>query len=142
MSMLKDKSAKPKLKRKVLSPKRETISFSWKYITANQKYTFGYFSKFRDEVEARKELSKLLFSLSNMTWLDIAGKSKTDWCGSELLANRVLKFKPTNYEFSQDEKFVSFRFGSQRYRLLGVIENNTLCIIGYDFDHSAYNHGS
>ena len=56
-----------------------------------------------------------------------------------------LRFAANGYQFSSDEKVIVFRFGiNSGYRLLGIKGNdsNILYVIGYDFDFSAYDHGS
>ena len=56
--------------------------------------------------------------------------------------------KFTTYDWTQGSRkqtyVFRFKAGSSDYRIIGIKENSdpTLYIIGSDFDHSAYNHGS
>ena len=99
--------------------KSDTIKFSWQYLTTNKTHNFDYFKgDLRQELSARQGLSDLV----------------KDLC-----------FAANGYQFSSDQKVIVFRFGNNSgFRLLGVKgnESNVLYVIGYDFDYSAYNHGS
>ena len=121
---------------------RNKIAFSLEYLTKNKSYTFAFFDgRIRDELQARQSLSELLKNLSAETWVGIAQIGKRTQCGFETLPAVQLNFSPDGYEFSRDEKVWVFRFGSQQYRLIGIQDSNVLYVLGYDFDHSAYNHG-
>ena len=72
-------------------------------------------------------------------------RRKNEKHGAETLSMDDLRFAANGYQFSNDQKVIVFRFGgNSSYRLLGVKgnESNVLYVIGYDFDFSAYNHGS
>lgn len=117
------------------------ISSSLEYLTMNASHTFGYFSKdVRNELTARQSLTALLKDLSCRTWLEIAQLGRKSQCGFETIPAVQLKFAPSKYDFSRDEKAWVFRFGRQRYRLIGIQNDGVLYIIGYDFDFSAYSH--
>ena len=50
-----------------------------------------------------------------------------------------------NLKLSSDSKMIVFRFNNQNARILGVRSqecNSILYIVGYDWDYSAYDHGS
>lgn len=123
------------------STPKSRINFSLEHMTTNTKYTFDYFGKsIRDELAARQALSALLRELSCKTWMEVAQLDKTTQCGFETIPAMQINFKPSRYEFSPDEKVWVFRFGKQRYRLIGIQDSGTLYIIGYDLNFSAYNH--
>ena len=122
----------------------ENISFSIAYLTKNKNYNFEHFgsSRLRDELEARKALDELLQVLSCSSWMSILQRRKRDFGGVETLSARAIHFTPSDGTVSEDEKYLSFRFFSQKYRLLGRKIGSVLYIVGFDFDYSAYNHGS
>lgn len=123
------------------STHQSRITFSLEYITMNASHTFDYFGKnMREELAARQSLSVLLKELSRRSWMEIAQIGKKTQCGFETLPAMQLRFTPSGYEFSRDEKVWVFRFGKQQYRLIGIQDDRTLYVIGYDFDFSAYNH--
>ena len=122
---------------------RKSITFSWKYLTTSKNYTFSSFANdMRKEMEARRALSSLVIELSSLSWYDILCLKKNARCGFEQLQLSDLNFSPNGYFFASDEKVAVFRFGNQKYRMIGIMKEDTLHIIGYDFDYSAYNHGS
>lgn len=136
------KQSKESLKYSPQATTKRCITFSWRYLTTNKKYTFDKFKKdVRAELKARQALSELLIALSKCQWTDITGKRKDDFCGFETLENSSLNFAPSGYVFSNDEKVVIFRFGGNSYRLIGIQDREVLEIIGYDLNHDAYNHG-
>ena len=126
--------------------RKEHISLSWKYMTVNKNHTFEYFQKdMRKEVRAWRELSELIRHLNQSTWQNALSVSKYQKYGAETLESSCLKFSPKDYTFTSDQKVIVFRFGQGNdYRLIGVkgTDSNILYVIGYDFDFTAYNHGS
>lgn len=144
--------SQPKLRRtqdsKILvsnNKKKEKISLSWEYMTTNSRHTFEYFQKFRDELNARKDLSDIVRYLNQSTWQEVLSVRKYQKFGAETLEPSDLKFSPNGYEFTVDQKVFVFRFGpGNDYRLIGVkgSDSNVLYVIGYDFNFKAYNHGS
>lgn len=150
--MLKE-NKKPKISRTKIdeNPKgcfniKKNISFSFLYITTNKKYCLDFFSskQLRDELDARQKLGQLLRTLSKTTWLDTFRKRKDEFGGTEQIALSEMNFMPSGDYFSEDANVLSFRFGTgEKYRLLGIRDEpcQTLYIIGFDFNFSAYNHG-
>lgn len=66
---------------------------------------------------------------------------KEDLGGSETILKSQVRFQPSGFIMSEDEKVYVLRFGAgMKYRLLGVRRENVLCVIGYDFNYSAYDH--
>ena len=81
--------------------------------------------------------------LTSKTMKDIINFGKKQDCGFETLEFKQIEFSPNNYTLCKDEKIYSFRFGAgDGYRMLGFFEYNqtVLNIIGFDFNHSAYDH--
>lgn len=126
--------------------KSDNIKFSWQYLTTNKKYTFGFFKKdMRNEVKAWQGLSAIVNDLCSSQWDKVLLRSKEEKHGVEILNHAQIKFSANGYTFSDDQNVIVFRFGAGNgYRLLGVkgTNSNVLYVIGYDFDYSAYNHGS
>ena len=129
------------------APSRQLIfSFSLEHLTENANYNFRYFKRdrLRDELNARQGLDKLLTFLSRSTWKAIWQKRRDEFGGTEGIKACFMQFRPSNYDITDDEKILSFRFGDKmEYRLLGLLKPTeaTFYIIGLDFDYSAYNHG-
>lgn len=124
-------------------PANDKISFSFSYLTDNKRYTFEYFgsSQMREELNARKSLDDLLKSLSDLTWIAVLRKRKNEFCGAETIQIKATKLSLSHYKISEEEKYIVFRFHNQKYRLLGLKIDNVFYICGFDFDHSAYDHG-
>lgn len=126
--------------------KSDTIKFSWQYLTTNKTHNFERFKgEWRQELSARQELSDLVRDLCSSTWTQALLRRKNEKHGAETLSMDDLRFAANGYQFSNDQKVIVFGLGSNSsYRLLGIKgdESNVLYVIGYDFDFSAYNHGS
>lgn len=121
----------------------EFPSFSFANVTKNKTYNFNCFTKVRDEIEVRHQLDKLLVDLSINRWVDIIARKKEGFGGYESLTYDRLHFAPYNLPISDDEKISVIRFGNNdAYRLIGYWKRPVLYILGYDFNFSAYDHGS
>lgn len=120
-------------------------AFSFEYVTSNKHYSFEYFKDRNDKRKASTALVQKLHELSLISWTDIILRDKE--MGMESMPFHVLNFSPLS-EFSKtitkDAKFMAFRFNNQSNRLIGI--KSEACpifhIIGYDFDYTAYSHGS
>lgn len=128
------------------TPEVKCPSFSFSYLTKNKSYNFRHFEKvcnIRQEAEVYRQLDKLLLDLSINRWVDIICRDKEGFGGYESLTYDRLYFSPNNLPLSSDTKISVIRFGNDdAYRLIGYWKNPTLYILGYDFNHSAYDHGS
>ena len=127
-----------------LQAESRKIAFSFQHVTTNNRYNWNFFKKrIRDELQAHNDLLERLKELSNETWLSLFEKPKKS--GAETLPRTMLKFDPDRSIYEErvnEDQFISIRFASQQYRLLGMRKKNssTFFIIGYDFDFSAYDH--
>lgn len=139
--LLKSQLRKPSVSIKNVIP--PVTSFCFRYITTNRGYTFNRFQKdFRRENTIRKELDELLLYLSNNSWQEVISCRKRSRYGYETIQYSRICFKANPPgQFAPDITVSVFRFCNQECRLLGVWEEPVLYVIGYDFDHSAYNHG-
>ena len=118
---------------------KQDISFSFTYLTTNNKYNF----KSCDD----KDKLDLLIRLEELSkheliyWMNLGKKN-----GTELLPVNEIKFKPNNIILSSDQKAIVFRFGKGKNdcRLICIKTGNCpiLHIIGFDTNFKAYNHGS
>lgn len=81
--------------------------------------------------------------LSNQTWRywGQLGKSQV---GYETLPFSNIKFTPNINTAESIQKVIIFRFFKDNYRIIGVKEddNHVFYVIGFDFDHSVYDHGN
>lgn len=77
--------------------------------------------------------------MQNSNWHNLFSRDKTH--GFESIPSKQLKFRPNNYKLTPDSKVLVIRFKKQKYRMIGMKKNNIFHVFGFDFDHSAYNHG-
>ena len=126
----------------VTQTKRSHISLSWQYMTSNKKFTLDYFADdVRSKSQAMEGIFELIHEISSHDWTEILSRRKKSFGGCESIWAKQIKFSPSGYTLSDDEKIFVFRF-KHKFRLLGIQDKDILYVIGYDFDHSAYNHGS
>lgn len=152
MSRLKKKCGSHKLSKDVATNYKcgnseEYVLISFAFVTENKKYNFDYFrdSMHREEIAARRSLDRLLNELSINTWLALGQRSKYQIGGFEKIPCDSCNNSIFNkFPVSPDSNIHSFRFGDgDSYRMIGIKPTNChrINILGYDFDHSAYNHG-
>lgn len=121
------------------------VSFSFGHLTTNKNFNFEFFSNnTHDLLAAKAAILDRLQELSQKSWLYWQGLSKRQ--GIEMLLSDDIRFSPSGYSLSGDEKVIVFRFSfsGTDCRIIGVKKSpcSVFYIIGFDFDHSAYNHGS
>jgi len=124
------------------------IIISFKYSIKKKKYTIDEKAEAKEKNnKIFKELFKKLNELSNTTWEELQNKPKE--IGYEMIPISKIDINLENIKqelkISEDDKIIVMRFCNQKYRILGVRSqecNSILYIIGYDWDYSAYNHGS
>ncbi|WP_288866768.1 hypothetical protein [uncultured Sneathia sp.] len=114
------------------------LSVSFEIITTNSKFNFNYFSSkmIREKAKAYDELHRLLAEISNSYFKKLMNKIKNK--GLEKLED--INFKPCKQLYN-DENIYVMRFNQQKYRLIFILRDNIVYIIGFDFNYSAYNHG-
>lgn len=133
------KVAKPN--QTVKEPDKPVLSFV--YLTSNSRYNFEIFGKDKhNRLTAKEDLVDRLIQLTQQTWIFWQSLGKKQG-GLETLKASSINFSPQGYTFSEDEKVIVFRFASEDYRIIGFQDSSspTYYIIGFDFDHSAYDHG-
>ena len=121
----------------------EYVAVSYAYVTTNKDYVYAVFEKnrWREELAARQSEFALLKKITGASWRDLILGRKEDFGGSETIPKKQISFQPHGLDMSEDEKVYVLRFGvGMKYRLLGVRRENILCVIGYDFNYSAYDH--
>ena len=130
--------------REILSSVSENVAVSYAYVTTNKTYSYGAFEKkrWREELAARQSEFELIRQITGAAWKTMILKRKEEFGGSETIPKKQICFQPAaNFNMSEDEKVYVLRFGANmEYRLLGVRRGNVLCVIGYDFSYSAYQH--
>lgn len=94
-----------------------------------------------------KKLFERLEEISNLTWIELQNRPKE--ASYETIPISQFKIDLTSIKndlnLSDDSKIIVFRFNNQNARLLGVRSqecSSILYVIGYDWDFSAYHHGS
>ena len=121
----------------------ERVAVSYAHVTTNKAYSYACFGKngWKDELLARRSASDLLREITGASWKAMILGRKEDFGGSETIPKKRIVFQPVGLIMSEDEKVYVLRFGAgMKYRLLGVRRENVLCVIGYDFNYSAYDH--
>lgn len=128
-----------------------TIFLSFQYITKDKRYNFDYiYKQGGNALKIIKPLFECIEAISDSTWKDLRLRGKRAVGGFETLeyynfkdviANKL----PSDKNISSDTKLYTFRFGSEdKYRMIGFKSRRckaAMHIIGFDFDHSLYNHG-
>lgn len=124
------------------------IILSFKYSVKNKDYTIEKVTKSKDKCnKIVQKLFKKLEEISKLTWKELQNRPKET--GYEMIPISEFKINFENIKndlkLSDDSKIIVFRFSNQECRLLGVRSqecSSILYIIGYDWNYSAYNHGS
>lgn len=124
------------------------IILSFKYSIQTKKYTIKKVIQAKDKCNKKMEkLFEKLEEISKLTWNELQNRPRET--GYEMIPisefNINLEDIKRQLKLSDDSKIIVFRFGSQKYRLLGVRSqecSSILYIIGYDWDYSAYDHGN
>lgn len=118
--------------------------FSFQHLTTNNHYNFEYFSSHdKKSMElAKSELYNKLEEISKTSWKDWIIQNKK--LGAEKLTFSRIHFSGQGIKLAPDEPMYIFRFDHQSKRIIGFRKDKCpiYYIIGYDFDHSAYNHGT
>ena len=126
------------------TPRTKLLAFSFAHVTEKKNFNFSHFkSDARKENDARRGLDELLQELSRHSMLQLRDRGKEAFGGFEKLPRGRVRFNPS-WNLPEDENVYIFRFKSGGYRMLCVKDKKreVLYIIGFDFDHSAYDHGS
>lgn len=124
------------------------IIFSFKYSISNKKYTLNEVLNGKDKCnKVMQKLFEKFEELSKITWKELRNRPKET--GYEMIPISEFKVSLENIKkelnLSDDSKIIVFRFNNQKSRMLGVQSSEydaILYVIGYDWDFSAYNHGS
>lgn len=131
----------------LMSHDDKKIAFSLTYLTSNKRYTFDYYNNKQknDRSKAINELYNRLFEISHMTWEELKALDKKR--GYENLPYGEIGFSilhEVELKISKDSNIQIIRFDKGTKRILGIKQKSCpiLHIIGFDFDYSAYNHGS
>lgn len=115
------------------------VIFSFKNITTNKRYNFEFFKKdFKTKLQAYTSLIERIIEIENTDWIDFINKPKIS--GMESMKFNQINFKPNNYTILADDKVISIRFSNQKYRIIGIKDNNVFRIFGFDFNYKAYKH--
>lgn len=128
---------------KVARPQDEGIGLSFKYLTSNSDHNFSYFKKNKNEcIKSKAALYDRIEEITKESWMYWYNQSK--FTGIETLPVKSITFKPSGYEFSDGDKVIVFRFNGNDGRIIGfkIDSSPFYYVIGFDFDHSAYDHGS
>lgn len=115
------------------------FSFSFRHLTKNKDYNFEKLDKGQKR-DWSCSLTERLMDLSKETWVRLANLSKEN--GFETFSNSQIRFSPSDYNFTPDEKVIVFRFNSENGRIIGIKPSScsVFYIIGFDTNFSAYGH--
>jgi hypothetical protein len=127
---------------------RDKVLLCFKCFTDSKNYSFEHFSKGgANTLAAMKECFNEFVFLSDRTWLELMQLGKEQGGAERFLytAFRPELFKNLKFTITPDEKLYVFRFGGNKYRLVGhrcTECRRVLHVLGFDFDFTLYNHGS
>jgi hypothetical protein len=116
--------------------------FCFRYLTNNKNYNFNYFNTDNERNEVYRYLYEKIITMSNSSWREFFSKPKIS--GLETIEYKDFNFNVNKINLSKDDKLISIRFANQKYRIIGQKSELNDCVfhvLGFDFDHSAYNHG-
>jgi hypothetical protein len=121
---------------------------SFRYMTTNKDHNLGYLNRLgaRERAQTLHALCGRLEEMTQRKWVYWLQNRKT--AGLETIDFGQLTFSPSETKPTKDTTMYVFRFdtyqGGGKGRIIGFKEDPcaTLQIIGYDFDFSAYGHGS
>lgn len=120
--------------------------FSFECMTTNSKYCLSALAPGIEREQTLVGLYKKLAELSSKPWLHWTQQPKNT--GLETISYDQLRFSPrSTVTLTKDTTLFVFRFdthlGCGKGRIIGYKNKpcSVLQIIGFDFDHSAYNHG-
>lgn len=118
--------------------------FSFKYLTTNKKYTMKSLTDLRERERAFSAFFHCIHKMEACTWQTLHQQNKKEEGGIETLKFKDIFFSPKNYTLQDNEKVLSIRFARGKYRIIAFKKPSdpTCYIIGFDFYHNAYNHGS
>ena len=125
---------------------KKYVTFSFDKMLNEGNYSFEFFKKNkRDHIQAYQDLLNRFQELSRFAVLDLMSLDKKQ--GYELINVSELKANIQNHleknGITKDSKVAIFRFSSsQKYRIVCHMVDNVFHVLAFDFDHSAYNHGS
>ncbi len=126
-----------------------SIFFNFQYITSDSNYNFEQIKKQGGNAkEIYRDLLSFLQRVSQSSWEELRTKGK-DNGGFETMElsnfKRSICSNIRQKNLTNDTKLYVFRFGGNKYRLVGHKSYGckaALHILGFDFDHSLYDHGS
>lgn len=124
------------------------ITLSFEYSIKDKKHLIEMKTKAKEKCNKIIEnLFKKLQEISTLTWKELQNRPKETGYETIPISEFKINFENIKQELklSDDSKIIVFRFNNQQCRILGVRSkecSSILYIIGYDWDYSAYNHGS
>ena len=124
------------------------IILSFKYSVKSKDYTINKITKARDKCnKIIQKLFERLEEISGLTWIELQNRPKETGYEMIPISEFNINFDTIKQELnlSDDSKIIVFRFNNQKCRLFGVRSHecsSILYIVGYDWDYSAYDHGS
>lgn len=122
------------------------VNLSFELVTDDKNYTFHYFGKnIRENLSARELLDNLLIEISKNGLVELGLRNKSQLGGFEAIP--LAQIKPCIYKkinLTPDTSLLVFRFSGYRMITYKPSDsgNDVLYILGYDFNYSAYDHGS
>lgn len=131
----------------MLTSNNQPLLFSFAHMTKNKRYSLAHMEKFRGS--AAPILESLFALLEDLSLASLESIERLDKFhgGYECIPTEQMKAVITdNLEQEQiPAELIVFRFGREKYRLICAQQNETpqvLSVLGFDLDHSLYNHGS
>jgi len=124
----------------------QKVSFRFDKITTNNKYGIGYHKDKTEKLKMMEDMMEKLSEVSNYSLRDLYVKGAIQGCESIPYANfheNAQRAFNGSGIVSRDSKLIVFRFCQNKYRMICKVypdDTSTLCVLGFDFDYSAYPH--
>lgn len=149
MAVIKDKANQSaKVRVMPVSPTPQNITFSFRYLVSNKKYSFKYFRKnTRNSSDAYEALIDRMQQLCKQNMNSAKASGKISGCEPipyKSFSSNMQSILDHIDIVSRDSFLTVFRFGGNDYRLIcktDLQHPNILHVIAFDFDFSAYSHG-
>ena len=126
---------------------KEDVLFEFGHITNQKGYSLKDLLSLSDK-KALPSYFELISAISETTWEELKLRSKMTKGGFEMIKYDSFKTRIAdkyNKELTPDTGLLVFRFGNgDSYRMVGYKSHNcsrVFHVLGFDLDHSLYDHG-
>lgn len=131
----------------MLTSNNKSLLFSFAHMTKNKRYSLAHMEKFRGNAAPILESLFALFEDLSLTSLESIERLDKFHGGYECIPTKEMKAVITDNLAPEQipAQLIVFRFGHEKDRLVCAQFNENpriLYVLGFDLDHSLYNHGA